>query len=412
MLPSVVSVELDAADLGPQVRIGMLRRIASPTGQLVAFSYDDQWLARKDSFVLDPSHGLYPGDQYPRQGSEIAPIFTDSAPDRWGRTLLERREAAAARTEGRSRRSLGDWEFLLGVSDTTRMGALRFRDDSGRYLDDSDPSIPPTTRLRALEEAAREVEQPTGGRTVEAQHLALLLAPGSSLGGARPKASFVGTDDALWIAKFPSRNDNRDMAACEWVMNELAARAGIRVPDHQLLTLGSANRTFAARRFDRTTDSRRLYASAMTLLSRRDREASSYPEIALAIADFAPRGRIEAELSELFRRVVFNVLTSHRDDHLRNHGFLRTAGGWELAPAFDLNPIPEMAEHELAISDGEHTGDIELVVGTAPFYRLAEPEARKVVHQVRNALSTWMAVATAGRLGELEIEVLQSAIAA
>lgn len=409
-LPSVVSVELDAAELGGPVRVGTLRRIAAPTGALTAFAYDEGWIARTEAFVMDPSHGLYPGEQYPRQGTQIAPIFADAAPDRWGRTLLERREAAAARVEGRARRALGEWEFLLEVADSSRMGALRLRDDDGRYLDDVTPAIPPMARLRELEAAVDEIENPRGGRSVEAQQLALLLAPGSSLGGARPKATFEQEDGALWIAKFPSRNDTRDMAALEWVLNELAATAGISVPEHRLLTLGSHHRTFAARRFDRTATSRRLYASAMTMLSRRDREASSYLEIALAVADHGPRGEIEAELAQLYRRVAFNVLTKHRDDHLRNHGFIRTPPGWQLAPAFDLNPMPEMGEHELAIDDAVHAGDIELVIETAPFYRLAEGNARAIVDEIRGVLASWRAVAAAAHLSPIEAQTLADAI--
>lgn len=409
--PSVVTVDLDDTALGGSVRIGTLRRIPAAGGAVVAFAYDEGWVERTGSFVIDPTHGLYPGEQYPRRGSEIAPIFADAAPDRWGRTLLERREALAARAEGRSRRGLGDWEFLLGVADVSRMGALRFRDLEGRYLDDSTTPIPPMADLRALQEAARDIEHPSRrGRSTEAQQLALLLTPGSSLGGARPKATFRDQDGALWIAKFPSRNDTRDMAACEWVLNELAAAAGIRVPEHRLLALGSHHHTFAARRFDRTQGSRRLYASALTMLSRRDREAGSYLEIALAIADHGPRGQIGDELAEAFRRVAFNVLSAHRDDHLRNHGFLRTAIGWRLAPAFDLNPMPEMAAHELAIDEGVHAGDIELAIETAPFYRLTAPAARQIVEEVRRALASWRTIAASVSLGEMEIETLADAI--
>ena len=409
--PPVVAVELDAAELGGPVRIGTLRRIAAPTGALVAFAYDEAWLVREGSFVIDPTHGLYPGEQYPRQGDSMAPIFTDAAPDRWGRMLLERREALVARTEGRSRRTLGEWEILLGVADTSRMGALRFRDDDGRYLDDTTPVIPPMASLRELEAAAREIEHPgRGERSREARQLDLLLAPGSSLGGARPKATFADEDGALWIAKFPSRNDTRDMAACEWVLNELAGAAGIRVPEHRLLSLGPGHHTFAARRFDRAQPSRRLYASAMTMLSRRDPEAASYLDIALAIADHGARGQVGPELAHLFRRTVFNVLTAHRDDHLRNHGFLRTAGGWQLAPAFDLNPMPEKAEHELAIDEAVHAGDIDLVIETAPYYRLADREARAIVDEVRGALSSWRMIAASAPLDEAEIETLEAAI--
>ncbi len=409
-LPSEVEVELDVAEIGRAIRIGTLRRVSSATGPLVAFAYDDAWLERSDAFPIDPSHGLYAGDQFPRQGERMAGIFTDAAPDRWGRELLDRREAELARAAGRRRQPLGEWEYLLSVDDMSRMGALRFREPDGGYLSELEPPVPPMTRLRELEAVVREIERPGGGRRLEAQRLALLLAPGSSLGGARPKATFAGEGGDLWIAKFPSRNDKRDMAVCEWILNELAAAAGIRVPEHVLLRLGSGHHTFAARRFDRTSDARRLYACAMTMLSRHDREPSGYPELALAIADHGPRGRIDLELAQLFRRVAFNVLTSHRDDHLRNHGFLWTEQGWELAPAFDLNPVPEKPHHELAIDEGLHAGDIDLVLETAPYYRLSEADARNVIAEVRAALASWRALAAAKGVGDTEFDVLAEAI--
>jgi serine/threonine-protein kinase HipA len=408
---SEVRVQLDAAELGGPLPVGRLRRVPSPSGAIVAFAYDDAWLARPDAFSIDPTLGLYGGDQYPRAGGDIAPAFTDASPDRWGRMLLQRREAVTARLEGRPRRSLGEWEFLLGVSDVSRMGALRFLDADGRCLDDEAVSVPPMARLRELEAAARELERPTRtGRSAEAQSLALLLAPGSSLGGARPKASVVGDDDALWMAKFPARGDTHDMAACEWVMNELAAASGIAVPEHRLLRLGGAHRTFAARRFDRMDGTRRLYASAMTMLSRRDREPASYPDMALAIADHGAPAGIRDDLAGLFRRVAFNVLTMHRDDHLRNHGFLREPAGWRLAPAFDLNPTPDKPEHELSLDGAIHAGDIEVVIETAPFYRLSTTGASSIVTEVRGALRAWRTVAAGADLGAAEMDVLAEAI--
>lgn len=412
-LPREVTVELDAAELGGPVRVGTLRRVPSPSGAVVAFAYDEGWLARRDAFVLDPAHGAYAGDQYPRAGDGIAAVFTDAAPDRWGRSLLERREALRARDEGRHRRSLGEWEFLLGVSDFSRMGALRFVDADGRYLDDESPGVPPLADLRELEAAARELEHPSrGGRSLEAERLAILLAPGSSLGGARPKATFKGEDGALWIAKFPSRLDRHDVGAGELILNDLAARAGIGVPEHRLLAVGDSHRTFAARRFDRAPGTRRLYASAMTMTSRRDRDDASYLDIALAIADHGAPGWIRDDLAQLFRRVAFNVLASHRDDHLRNHGFLRTADGWRPAPAFDLNPTPQKPEHELSLDGSIHRGDLAVLRETAPFYRLSGPEAETIIDEVRAALATWRDVVRGLDLGGAEIDVLEDAIGA
>ena len=321
-IPDTVTVEIDAAELGGHLVVGTLRRNRAAGGSIIGFAYAGEWLDRPDRFALDPLHGLYPGDQWPRDG-QIDPVFTDSATDRWGRTLMDRQEAVRARQEARLRHRLDEWDYLLGVSDVSRMGALRFRTEEGRYLDESS-GVPPMARLPELVAAAKSVERPSRDARKEAHDLAILVAPGSSLGGARPKANFRDDDDSLWIAKFPSRTDTRDMAACEWVLHELAAASGIEVAEHRLLKLGRGHRTFAARRFDRIGDSRRMYASAMTMLSRRDREPASYLDIALAIADYGAAGSIESLLAKFFRRVAFNILTAHRDDHLRNHGFLRS----------------------------------------------------------------------------------------
>jgi serine/threonine-protein kinase HipA len=403
-----VMVELDAAELSGPVDIGVLRRTSAAGGAIVGFAYSDDWLSRKDSFAIDPLHGLYPGDQWPRDG-KIDRIFTDAATDRWGRTLLSRQEAHTARTEKRARRVLDEWDYLLGISDVSRMGALRLRAPSGRYVDDAD-DVPPMARLPELVAAAREIESPSRDSRQQALSLALLLAPGSSLGGARPKASFLDQDGSLWMAKFPSRMDTRDMAACEWVLNELAAAASIDVPEHRLLEVRTGQHSFLARRFDRAGGSRRLYASAMTLLSWRDRDEASYLDIALAIADHGEPSAIEAELTALFRRVVFNVLTAHRDDHLRNHGFLRTGNGWSLAPAFDLNPMPDMPEHALAIDMADHIGDIDLVLSTAEFYRLSSAQAEAVVDEVRGALVRWERTAKSAKLGPDEMETIAEAL--
>lgn len=407
-LPDSVAVEIDAAELGGQLRIGRLRRNRTAGGSIVGFSYAPDWLERPDRFAIDPLHGLFAGDQWPRDGL-IDPIFTDSATDRWGRTLMDRQQAVLARQERRPRQRLDEWSYLLGVSDTARMGALRYVTDDGAYLAAS-AEVPPMTRLPALVAAARAVERPDRRQSDEARALAILVAPGSSLGGARPKASFLDERGVLWMAKFPSRTDTRDTAACEWVLNELAAAAGLEVPPHQLLTLGRGHRTFAAQRFDRSGDSRRLYASALTLTSHRDRQEASYLDIALAIADHAAVGSVDALLAGLFGRVAFNILTAHRDDHLRNHGFLRTAAGWVLAPMFDLNPMPEKPEHELAIDGANHAGDIGLLIETAEFYRLTTSAAEHVVDDVRTALAGWRQVAAAAALGPLEMATLSEAI--
>ena len=300
---------------------------------------------------------------------------------------------------------------MLGVSDRLRMGGLRFVTADGRYLDDDADGVPPPARLRDLEQASREIEDPSlASRAGGAERLRLLLAPGASLGGARPKTTFSGEDGTLWLAKFPSRNDRHDVGACEYLLNDLARRAGIDVPETRLLRLAGDHRTFAARRFDRDGAERRLYASAMTLTGKQDHDDASYLDVALAIADHGAPGSVAADLAQLFRRVVFNVLTAHRDDHLCNHGFLRTEGGWRLAPAFDLNPVPSFTEHQLALDDASHEPDLDVVLETAPFYRLSASAARAIADDVRGVIADWRGVARATELTAAENDLLASAL--
>ena len=398
-----VVVYLDAQESGPRRIIGTLGRERSGSKSVISFAYDPSWLTARDSFALDPSLPLYEGEQF--KGT-LPGIFTDAAPDRWGRTLLERREALTARREERRQRRLDDWDFLIGVNDQTRMGALRLaRVSDGAFVDDEPLSVPPSTRLRDLEHLARELEKGHPSTASEGERwIAMLIAPGSALGGARPKANFMGEDRALWIAKFPSREDRHDVGGWEYVVTLLARDAGIDVPQTRLLQPGSMYRTFCARRFDRIGSTRRLYASAMTLVGRRDNENASYLDLARAIVNLSDPAGIVDDLQHLYRRVVFNVLTANRDDHLRNHGFLRTRKGWRLSPAFDVNPSPEKLEHSLAINDTLRIPDLEIVLETAPFYRLSGATRDQIVGEVRRAVSRWSSVARKARITKDEIE--------
>lgn len=403
-----VTVHLDAEEIGPLSEVGALVRERAGGRSVISFSYDPGWVTAAASFALDPSLPLYEGEQFP---AALPGIFADAAPDRWGRTLLERREALTARREDRRPRRFDEWDFLVGVNDQTRLGALRFaRVADGAFVADEPLSIPPSTRLRDLEHWARELEQ---GLPVELSEedrwIAALVAPGSSLGGARPKASFRDDDGSLWIAKFPSREDRHDVGGWEYVLSRLAANAGIEVPETRALRLASPFHTFCARRFDRRGDGRRLYASAMTLAGRRDNEDASYLDIARAIVELGDPDAIETDLRQLFRRVAFNVLTANRDDHLRNHGFLRTRTGWRLAPAFDVNPLPEKHEHTLALDDSVRVPDLDLVRETAPLYRLPAEQADKTIAEVSGAVAGWHATARDAGLPAEEIERLAAA---
>lgn len=371
---------------------------------MISFAYEPSWLRDPGGFAIDPSLPLFEGEQYP---PALPGVLGDAAPDRWGRTLLERREALAARAEGRTPRHLDDWDFLVGVNDRVRMGALRLaRPGDGVFIDDEPLSVPPVTRLRELEQLAREAEEGVLCEGDEEQRwVAMLLAPGSSLGGARPKANFRDDDgETLWIAKFPSAEDRHDVAAWEYVLWRLALSAGIEVPEARLLRLSPRGRTFCSRRFDRRGEGRRLYASAMTLVCGRDHAEASYLDVARAIADHADPDAIDADLRQLFRRAVFNVLTANRDDHLRNHGFLFHPGGWRLAPAFDVNPSLQAREHSLALDASIRLPDLDLVRETAPLYRLSPTEADAVVGEVAAAVAGWRAEARALELPGEEIE--------
>jgi serine/threonine-protein kinase HipA len=400
-----VVIHLDAPEIGPSRAVGSLTRERSAAKSVISFSYEPGWVEAPPSFPLDPSLALYEGEQYL---ATLPGIFSDAAPDRWGRTLLERREALMARREERRPQRLDDWDFLLGVNDWTRMGALRLaRPSDGAYLHDEPPSVPPRTRLRELEHWARELEDGLpSARSEEDRWIEMLIAPGSSLGGARPKANFLADDGTLWIAKFPSREDRHDVGGWQYALSCLAAEAGIEVPASALLRLASAHGTFCARRFDRDREDRRLYASAMTLSGRHDNEDASYLDIAQAIVNLGDPAAIEDDLHQLFRRVVFNVLVSNRDDHLRNHGFLRTARGWRLAPAFDVNPSPRAREHSLALDDSIRIPDLDIVRGAAPLYRMSTARADEIIGEVSRVTARWRETAEKADLPAEEIERL------
>ena len=404
-----VAVILDAPEIAPRSTVATLSCERGAGKTVIAFAYEPGWLASPEAFAIDPALPLFEGDQYP---ANLPGILSDAAPDRWGRTLLERREALVARREDRRPRELDDWDYLLGVADATRMGALRFaQHEDGDFIDQGPLEVPPVTRLRELEHWAREAESgPPGDQSDEDRWVAMLVAPGSSLGGARPKASFVQTDGTLWIAKFPSTSDRYDVGAWECIVSRLAQEAGIEVPTTEPMKLGSEFHTFCSKRFDRSSRGRRLYASAMTLTGLSDNEDGSYLDIARAIVNYGDPENIEVDLEQLFRRVVFNVLTANRDDHLLNHGFLRTPGGWRLAPAFDVNPAPGKPEHALAIDDRIRVPDLDLVTETAQHYRLTAAAASAIVRDVLNVVNGWRTVAGQFDLPQHQLERMAGVI--
>jgi serine/threonine-protein kinase HipA len=372
-------VVLDAPELGALETVGVLSHW--PDSGAVAFAYAHSWLTN-DGFQLEPRLPLRQGQQYFPHRSP-PPILLDTSPDAWGTLLMERRAG----------RQLTPFDLLVGVDDSTRMGALRLQRVSDRaYVGGGHPPIPPMAHLRELEMAARTLEQSPDA--LLDRDLELLLAPGSSLGGARPKANYQSSDGSLWIAKFPSRTDRADSGAWEYAYAELAKRALVETPPSRLLTLGAGGRTFATRRFDRSTDGRRLYASAMTMTSHDNGDTASYPDIAQAIRQFGDPDFITQDLAQLFRRLVFNILASNRDDHLRNHGFLRAAGGWRLAPAFDMNPARPGHPHVLSIDGQTHASSLRAAFDTYPIYGLRKTAAQEIIREVSEALVDWPEVAS------------------
>ena len=404
-------VFLDAIDLGVQQKVGTLYRDAARTALPPSFEYDGTWLATERVFMLDPRLELWPGEQRPPAGVPAFGIFMDSAPDRWGRLLMERREAAAAARAGRKPRRLQEMDFLLGVHDKTRLGALRLRSaQGGPFLDDSENAVPPFSTLRELSYISQRVVEIGSEKLPEyEQWLATLMAPGSSLGGARPKASFADSDGRLWIAKFPAKEDRYDVGAWEFVVHKLARKAGISIPHARLEALVEPYHTFCVARFDRTGSDRHMFASAMTLLDRHDgQETASYLDLAQLISDDGASGHVDEDLEQLFRRVVFNVLVGNRDDHLRNHGFLREPDGWRLAPAYDMNPNPYVAEHSLTLDGATAAPSLDVVADTAEIYRLDRMVARRIMNEVLATVASWQKVAKSVGLSRLEISQMES----
>lgn len=363
-----------------------------------SFEYDTQWLkSSSHAMHLDPDLQLYAGRQYPTGGKNVFGLFADSSPDRWGRLLMTRRERILADQEGRKPRKLLDSDFLMGVYDETRMGAIRFKlDKNGPFLsDDAKTPTPPWTSLRTLEEASRQFENDESG--LEQKWVNQLIKPGSSLGGARPKATVMDTEGNLWIGKFPSRYDDVNVGAWEKVTHDLARLCGLDVPESKLVNFSKYGSTFLVRRFDRNGSARIHFASAMTMLGKTDgasaADGSSYLELVSFIKSngAAPK----RDLVELWKRIVFNMAVSNTDDHMRNHGFLFKEDGWHLSPLYDVNPVPEGDELSLCVNEDDATISLELALEIAPYCginaKAAEAMSAEILRTVRE---NWSRLAT------------------
>jgi serine/threonine-protein kinase HipA len=415
-----IEVWADWHELGVPALMGHLRSSFSRGKEVFSFTYEDEWLAQGAARQLDPELRLFGGPQYPTASARANfGLFLDSAPDRWGRLLMQRREAVQARETKRPTRSLRETDYLLGVHDEQRSGALRFKEkETGNVWLSSEHTMrtPPWAALRELEYASWKIQDASAPDDPHyLEWLQLLIAPGSSIGGARPKAGVRDPDGDLWIAKFPGRADPRDMAAWEMVAYQLAVKAGLRVAKADLQQFGDGHRTFMTRRFDRvpgSNGSQRIhFASAMTLLGHSDGVDHLAGASYLELVEFLTRegAQVATDLEELWRRIVFSIAIHNTDDHLRNHGFLLTDGGWVLSPAYDLNPTPDGTGLSLNISETDNAASFDLALEVAPYFRLKAPSAEAILHQVKAAVGNWKELANALGIARAEQEIMAQA---
>ncbi|MBP6387070.1 MAG: HipA domain-containing protein [Pseudarcicella sp.] len=392
-------------------RIGVLSAQQAKGKKAFSFEYDKDWLKTEKKFLLDPDIQLYGGPQFPNQKENFG-IFLDSMPDTWGRTLMKRREAQRAIEINEKPKTLYDIDFLLGVYDESRMGALRFKTDlDGYFLDDNkNATSPPWSSIRELQHAAHVFENDTENKEVN-RWLSVLMAPGSSLGGARPKANILDNDKSLWIAKFPSKTDITDKAAWEFLAYKLAINAGIEMSTCRIERIVGKHHTFFTKRFDRHGDERIHFASAMTMTGNnedtiRDTQAS-YLDIAEFISNHG--ANIESNLHQLWRRIIFNIAISNTDDHLRNHGFILTKEGWILSPAYDLNPSIDKDGLALNIDTNNNNLDFELAKSVGEYFRLNNTQMDNIINKIVKVVIDWKAIATTIGISRAEQKLMEKA---
>ncbi len=397
MSRTIVEVYADWQPIEAPLLIGQLAYSDSSRGGVFSFAYDKTFLTSTYRLQIDPILTLHSGELYNDEADKNFRAFLDSSPDRWGRILMQRRAAIEARKGIRATSRLNELDYLLGVHDSYRMGGIRFkRAGSNAFLDDnSEFTAPPMTSLRELEHAAMQIEKDDNIDSDEYYRwLKMLISPGSSLGGARPKACVTDEQGHLWIAKFPNLNDTHDVGAWEMLCYELALAADVDMFPSEIRQFSSGHHTFLTKRFDREGEKRLHFSSAMTQLQYYDGEQSqgaSYLEIAEFISNCG--AQTEADLAQLWRRIVFNIAVSNTDDHLRNHGFLLTKNGWKLSPAYDLNPIVGKHGLHLNITDADNALDYQLAFDVKDFFRLSQTQATQIYDEVLIAVKQWQTVA-------------------
>jgi serine/threonine-protein kinase HipA len=389
--------------------VGTLRSAVTKNKEHFSFSYDENWLQRPNAQEIDPELQLFSGEQHNTDANNFR-VFLDSCPDRWGRLLMKRREAIVARQEERRPRVLHEVDYLLGVHDLYRQGALRFkRSLDGEFLDNDERlAAPPISSLKELEHAAKQVEASDSDDLEYLKWLYMLMSPGSSLGGARPKASVVDDTSQLWIAKFPSQHDDYDIAAWEFLAYQLALKAGIDMAPCRIEKFNSQHHTFLTQRFDRTETSRLHFTSALTQLGYYDGDYdASYLELAQFLTEHG--SNTKKDLAQLWRRIVFNIAVSNTDDHLRNHGFIFQKGGWILSPAYDINPVTPANGLHLNITDDDNSLNYDLAMEVIAFFQLEENKAVKIKDDVLASVRQWESVAKSIGISRNEQQLISPA---
>ena len=375
-----------------------------------SFCYDHNWLRQYSDLYLSADINNYTGLQFTQPDRDIFGCFGDALPDRWGRLLLNRREQIRAQEEKRPVRKLSSYDYLLGIDDYSRMGGFRFKESpDGEFINcDATLRIPPLTDIQVLVAASMEVEKSEERNLLpDKKWLLQLVHPGTSLGGARPKAGVLNEEGELCVAKFPSRNDEYDIGLWEHLSHLLAKEAGVEAAETRAITAGEKYHTLLSKRFDRTTDGRRRhFASAMTLLGLTDGCNAQTGNGYLDIVDFILQHccNVEANLRQLYRRVAFSIAIGNSDDHFRNHGFLLTPKGWTLAPAYDLNPT--FNDHQsLLINATTNRSDLQLLLASSEEYMISKEEATRIIEEVKDGVSQWRSMATRIGIAKREMDL-------
>ncbi len=397
--------------VGEPALMGKLYAETTRGNEVFSFEYDTRWLTGEHALIIDPELDLVEAPQYLEGDKELFGVFTDSSPDKWGQLLMRRREAILAKVEQRKEKRFELSDYLLGVYDEQRVGGFRFKlNPEGRFLNnDGKLASPPMTRIRELEQISLNIEDKHAVDDPQyLEWLNQLIAPGSSLGGARPKAGVVDTKGHLWIAKFPSTSDLYDIGGWEMATRNMAIEAGINVPEARIEKFNSNHHTYLIKRFDRMGKERLHFQSAMTALGQKDfHQDASYLHIAewIIINGSNP----DEDLEQLFRRMCFNVCVSNVDDHLRNHGFILDNEGWRLSPAYDVNPDSQGRGLRLNISETSNTLDLKLCMNVSEYFRQSKDQAIGIIEQVKNATSNYNQQAARLGINKTDIQLVGGA---